>query len=512
MASSATYEAELSLGTTGIITAIEHPLYKKWAPSWRRFAHIYDGAGGFLDGTYLVAHPREWVDYTADIPSKPTKKLKARRKLARYENVGASIIDQKRAALFRQEAIRQIGDGKSDAEQNHPFIQWCENVDGAGTCMDDFMKQAWTLAAVFGYVLLYMDRPASAEAPRSLADQKAPYLRLYTPLDMPDWLTDDRGSLTAVKFVEPIPRTSLDTADTGTQTLERYVDGEAWWTKTGSETTPKAPHGFGRLPVVALYVAQKGLQQIVGESVLRDPQLFIDLYNLTSEVRELLRNQTFGVLNVPVGTGDNATNVETIRTWNKSKKGTEDVLFTPAAASYIQPDAGNVTVYQEERQYLLRTIYRLCVTSYEQDSKDAKSADALKLETESTQQVLASYADYLEEAEEGIADLWFRATYGADGAEQQKEAANLTIHYPDNFEPDTVDTLLTRIKTAIGLDLGQTATAELKKRLVPQLLPNLPSDLEAKATKELEQQPSPEEQRQMDLKAKVSNFARGTAA
>jgi hypothetical protein len=52
-----------------------------------------------------------------------------------------------------------------------------------------------------------MDRPQGA-APLTMADQKAPFLRTYSPLDMSDWLTDDMGCLTAVKLLEVLPRTS----------------------------------------------------------------------------------------------------------------------------------------------------------------------------------------------------------------------------------------------------------------------------------------------------------------
>jgi hypothetical protein len=48
---------------------------------------------------------------------------------------------------------------------------------------------------------------------------------------------------------------------------------------------------------------------VIGQSVLNDPALYVDLYNLTSEQRELLRNQTFSILNVVLGTGPDAISV-----------------------------------------------------------------------------------------------------------------------------------------------------------------------------------------------------------
>jgi hypothetical protein len=512
MASAATTELLTQDGIAtvpGILPFKAHPLYTTWAPIWRKLAHIYDGAGGFLNGTYLVAHPREWLDYTSENPVKPTRKLKKRRQLARYENIGATIIDEKRASLFKQPPTRRTGEPNQKQPQGseHPYLDWCEDVDGSGCDMDDFLKYAWTMAAIFGHVYLYMDRPASEEAPKSLAEQKNPILRIYTPLDVPDWLIDNNGELTAVKMVEPIQRTSLDEPMvTGVRYRSRYVDQENWWTSDEDNgfNAPKTPHNFGRLPVAVLYSGRKALQQVIGDSVLRDPKLFIDLYNLSSELRELLRNQTFGILNVQLGTGDQAVDVQTVKAWNGDTSGTENVFFSPGKADFIQPDASNVGAYQAERQYLLRTIYRLCVVHYESDTKDAKSADALKLETESFGQLLSSYADELEDTEYQIADLWFRATYGADAGPMKMDAANLSIRWPDEFDQATVQDSLKIVQQALAIDLGKTASANLKKTLVPQVLPDLPGDVAETIASEIEAQPDQAEQQQQVLEAAMS--------
>jgi hypothetical protein len=64
------------------------------------------------------------------------------------------------------------------------------------------------------------------------------------------------------------------------------------------------------LPVVYLFGKRRALLTDIGESVLGDPRNYIDLFNLTSEIRELLRNQTFSFINLPLGTGPDAMSVE----------------------------------------------------------------------------------------------------------------------------------------------------------------------------------------------------------
>jgi hypothetical protein len=156
--------------------AFKHPLYLSLEIIWRRLLDVREGIGGFLDGTYLRAHPREWIDHSADVPVKPTKKLKERRLLARYENYAASLIKQMKAALFRDEPIRRLNkfEGQEDREP-HPIEEWWENVDGQRqpTSMVDYLKEKWDAAATFGHVLIYMDRQVpegavTAASPESL--------------------------------------------------------------------------------------------------------------------------------------------------------------------------------------------------------------------------------------------------------------------------------------------------------------------------------------------------------
>jgi hypothetical protein len=179
-----------------------HPQYGLYAPVWEKLANCYSGDGGFLDGTYLVAHPREWEDYTATNPKKPTKKLKARRAIARYENVAGTILNQLQAALFRESITRTIGKDE-DSTEKHPLSAWWRNVDGKGTCsIDDYMATHWIHCGLYGHIVHLMDLPRATEAPLTQADAGEPFLCAYTPTDVADWRIDDYGAVTAVKLLE----------------------------------------------------------------------------------------------------------------------------------------------------------------------------------------------------------------------------------------------------------------------------------------------------------------------
>lgn len=468
-------------------STITHPLYQTWAPVWRKLAHVYEGSGGFLDGTYLVAHPREYSDFTAANPVTPTKKLLLRRTLARYENVAATILNQVRSALFRGEVVRTIG-GAADTTENHPLYQWWQNVDAVGTCIDDYMSQTWTSCGLFGHIAHFMDRP-SADGVATKADEPDVYLRTYTPLDVADWLDDDKGNLTAVRLLEVEPRTTLENTFVTDRLRQRLVTEDRWklLDYTG-HVVSEGEHGFGRIPVVYQYAKRRALSPFIGQSVLNDPQLYIDLYNLTSELRELLRTQTFSLLNVPLGVGPDASDIERVKANMGGTVGSENVLFTPEIAQFIQADTANVTAYQAERNELLRTIYRLSSLPWEADSRVAEAAASLKLKREDMNQILAQYADEAELTEYLIAQLWFRAEYGPDRWEQEWERAEVVIRYPDTFDVTPFAEILEQAQAAVALDMPPSFMKELKRRLVDKFLPDAPQATLDDITTELEKQ------------------------
>lgn len=487
-------------------SAIQHPVYIRYLPIWQKFRDVFEGTGGFQDGSYLVAHPREWKDFTQENPSNPTKKLKARRTLARYENVAATILDQKRTALFREPITRMVGGAKKgEAEKPHPLEDFWDNVDGTYCSIDWWMAEAFVASALFGHVFHYMDRPSTPSA-LTAADQQSPFLRLYTPMDVPDWLTDDRGWLTAVRLLEAQPRTDLDQQAAELRPRERVVTDEYWelveFNKARQvESRTKGLHKFGILPVVVQYAKRRSLTPVIGQSVLGDPKLYIDLYNLTSEIRELLRDQTFGILNVQLGTGPDKVSALEAQAMMGDEKGSDNVMFTPGPASYVQPDTHNVTVYQEERKELLRTIYRLSAIPFESDSKDAEAQGSLKLKREDMNQVLSGYAKECEQAEYKIAELWFRSQYGETDWEKQYEDAEVVIRYPQTFDVTPFAELLEQAQAASTLEYGPKFMEELRKRLIPKFLPDLPSSTQDELEKELASMPvkSPLQQKQEEM-------------
>lgn len=485
-----------------------HPAYTTWQPVWQQLLDVYEGAGGFLDPArpYIHAHPREYLDHSIKdtdtgqwvsnpSPTLASPKLKARRRIARYENIAATLIEQLKAALFRKAATRTF-QGPEKIDDSHPLRVFWGNADGLDHDITSVMTETWISAAVFGHVLLMADRSGETDADSTAADAPPVVVRSYTPLDLIDWLTDDLGGLTSVRLLEAVRRDGFDEPASALSSQVRTVTDETWTvTKLEKFSTPsrgfktrkdeapdEGPHGFGVLPVVVLYSRRRSLAPTIGRSVLGDPALYVDLYNLTSEVRELLRNQTFALLNVPLGSEGS---IERESTLLGQTAGTANIVYSSQAIAYVSPDGVNVQVYHEHIDRLVRLIYRLAVVGWESDSRDAESAESRKLKKEDLHQMLAGYAAECETAEIRLAQLVYRANYG-DKWQAQWDKDQPQISYPDDFDVSGLLDELEAVTQGIALELGETATKEMKKRAIPKLLPGLPQPTMSKIEGEID--------------------------
>ena len=493
------------MGLTAAATTT-HPLYALYRDTWEKLGEVVEGSGGFLDGTALVAHPREWVDHKSATPKTPTKKLKARRALARYENVARVLLDAYTGVLFRVPPVRAVG--PDSATTPHPLAVWWDDVDGAGTPMDAWMQQAWRAAAAYGHVLALFDRP-SATGPTA-ADSEAPFLRLYTPLDLIDWLTDDQGQLTAVCLLEVAPRENFKTLTTLARVREVRQDG--WELRESGVVIESGTWDYdGRVPVEILYGQRRPLTPIIGQSILGDPKLYIDVYNLTSEIRELLRLQTFSILNVPLGTGADAITVEQAKAMSSDVVGTENAFFSGLPIDYVSPDSGQVEVYQAERETLLRTIYRLAGVPWEGDARQVESGDAQRVKRDEFYARCAAYAAECERFDYTMAEFWFRAEYG-EAWERRYDDAQVTINYPRTFEPEGLETVLTSAQTALALQMPKAFVDKLKSALVPKLIPSLTPEDQQLINQAIEAMPDPEVERQQLRQAALDKVSGGAGA
>ena len=392
----------------------------------------YSGQGGFATGEYLVAHPRESSD-----------KLSRRKELAVYPNFTRKIVDVFMGFLWKQAPSR---------ETDELYAAFAANADGAGGKLDTVLSSYQRLAMILGTVYIIVDKPTTQG--QSKADQALPYLALRLKSQLVAETKNAAGVWQSVTFSE------LD----GNDTIYRTFTPTGWRLskdQDGNELIDQGVYSLGRVPVVRLHIA-KPLNPIDSSSqswVYDLAQLNWDLFNLRSELRELLRSQTFAILALPVVDDSEREKLKdmTISTENA-------LTYNPAGGgqpAFIAPPADPVNLYMKQIAETVEDIYR--IANLEFVGGVQQSGVALSFHFQEANSSLRGMAEQCESAENEIAALvyaWQAGTFGGN------------IAYSNDFNLSDVAGAIAVALDTVTLVLGSEFDKTLKKRLAKQVLGN----------------------------------------
>lgn len=471
----------------------EHPRYREWAETWRELGYLFEGDGPYMDGTALVAHPRELI-YELDEHGQPIAgrgptgekpKYTRRRLLARYENWVEGLIGIFVDHQYAKGIVRNVPNWDAATMGTYPYLDWIHNVDGQGTHIDDWFKWCQSLVNLYGFVWVVADRAGTvpgADAALSMADLGRPVLRVYVPTDVPDWLADRYNNIRSIKVVERRVRDSLMDAaflqepdtESGTQDAPhrdyRIWTEQGWALYDGDGNVLSQGDTPGFLPVLVFYCRRRARIPVIGRSLLGDPKVFRDYYNLVSEKRAIMRDQTFSMLNITLG---ERQSVDEARQLLGNKVSTETVLLTKGDAKFIAPEDGPADVYEKEKESLLRTTFRRLGLPWESDSMDAEAEGSRRLKAMDLNRTLAGMSDEAQKAEYGIARMFHRMEFGVELGDMLMESAGLTIRHPDEFNTEELMQVALELRETLTLGFGPTANAEMRKKALPLILPDL---------------------------------------
>jgi hypothetical protein len=392
----------------------------------------YSGQGGFANGDYLVAHPRE---------SEP--KLKSRKELAVYPNFTRKIVDVFMGFLWKQAPSRETDD---------LYAQFAANADGAGGKLDTVLSSYQRLAMILGTVYVIVDKPK--EQGQTKADQAMPYLALRLKSQLVAESKNAAGVWQSVTFSE------LDNGET----VYRTFTTTGWQLskkEDGSEVIGQGEYSLGVVPVVPLHIA-KPLNPTDSSSqswVYDLAQLNWDLFNLRSELRELLRSQTFSLLAFPV-----ADDAERERLKDMTV-GTENALtYNPAGGGkpdFIAPAADPVDLYMKQIADTVEDIYR--IANLEFVGGVQQSGVALSFHFQEANSGLRGMAEMGESAENQIAAL----VYAWQGRQFDGNIA-----YANDFNLSDVAGAIAIAMDTVTLNMGSEFDKAIKKRLAKTILGN----------------------------------------
>jgi len=402
----------------------------------------YSGAGGFANGGYLVRHPRE-----------SEEKLARRKALAIYPNFVRKSVNTYLGFLWRRPPVRETDD---------LYARFSENADGAGHDIDHAMMSYQRLAMLLGTVYVIVDKPAALA--RTRAEEPLPYLSVRLPGQLIQYQLDEFGRFVSVVFQE-------QDVDAGMRF--RRFDLYGWQLALdpeGRNVIDRGEYSLGRPPVVRLHANHPiNPADVRAVSWAQDlARLNFDLYNLRSELRELLRSQTFAILALPV-----SDPAERERLTDLTVSTENALLYDPAGGGqpgFIAPPDGPVRMYMDQIAATVGDIYR--VANLEFVGGVQQSGVALSFHFQEANAALMTLADLSERAEIEIADL----VYAWMG---MKWAGN--ISYPRDFNLTDLAQALGQALDAVSLDISPGFDAALKKRVARQILGDdvAPSEMES---------------------------------
>lgn len=434
-----------------------HPAYAAHQTSWQIFLDAYDGEGGFLDGTYLWQYPRE-----------DTRKFETRCSQARYHNYVETIVDLYVRKIFAQKPKRTTANADLEA--------WWTNVDGAGTAINDFIKEALARALASGHVGILVDKTPDAPTGPSKADERAQvYATRYLPASILDWRITRDETLVGVKLQEAVEADSITEPLPDEDAANLLIWDRDQWVRipAGKDPVVDGPleHNLGLVPLAVLRPKRSKRWPFIGKSLLGNANVLRAIFNRQSEEDEVLRDQAFSLFVVQVPPeGD----VETIKKELGGSIGTTQALVTKGTADFKTADMQVPKTIRESIAYLVQEIYRMAHMRFTRDSLEAETAEALQLKHDELNDMLVGIVDELIRVEVQLARFWCGWNAPTEQqAAQMFEAAKVEIGYARKFFLGDLESELRAWVMAIREDLGKTMTARIKKRMAHRVDPDM---------------------------------------
>ena len=327
------------------------------------------GAPALAGPSYLVQYPREGDE-----------KFARRNEVAWYVNDLGSACQRFVGYLAKRPPQRQT--------DNPLLAAFIDDCNWRGDALDVFWSMFGVEAKARGSMLLLVDMPRDSDlAPTvgaSLELRRFPYLVAIEPERVVALDLTEQGT---------VARLEIRDGDT-----IRGWDADGWWVRQGDRTLDSGTHPLGVCPVLAF--AENEFPRPGEFSQIAD--LSRRLFNLNSELDEILRAQTFSLLTyqiAPEQAGMLAIDevAAQISTHNL-------LVHTGATPAFIAPPDGPATIYLARIAALEQRIKEIGY-NVEPSSQRQESGVALTLRFQALNAALAHWASRMSDLELRVWDL-----------------------------------------------------------------------------------------------------------
>ena len=420
----------------------KHEKYKKNIYRWKYYYDSYYGGQDYQTGQYLRKYLAEeddgYNEYGKRLANTP------------LDNHCRSVIDTYTSFIWRETPQREFG----SLAENPALEMFLKDADLEGRSYDAVMREATTLANIYGHVLLMLDKPASEAntLAEELAEGIRPYLVVITPDNILDWDWERKSngryvvSYLKIKEYEDEEKAIYRIWENDRVSVYEVDENEG-----EMSLIEQYENQMGHIPATFLY-GQRSHERGMGISQIADiADVQKNIYNELSELEQVIRISNHPTLVMTEGVDASAGAGAVIVI--------EDTDVDPQLKPYmLQPSAQSIGSILQSIETKISMIDRMAnLSSMRSTSRATASGVSLKIERELLNVKLAQMADNLEICEEQLLghfahfyDLEF------DGV----------IDYPDNF--DMTDTY-TELDFLMKASAAPVSSAQYKTEIAKQI-------------------------------------------
>lgn len=390
-----------------------------------------DGSVASVASSYLVRYPRE-----------STEKYARRNELAVFASPLAQHTGRFCGYIAEKSPLRDV--------PHQLYKAMIENADGKGNSLDIFWQDFMLNAKARGSMLLLVDMPRALPATLAgqITNRAAPYLTAILPETVTEYALGEDGRFTKVTFSGTYTKPSGETIDCS------WSFSTGAWSATDSNGVQL---DAGTIPInvcpVLIFTEQGDFPCFGPFSPIAD--LSRDLFNATSELREILRAQTFSLLTMQVPEGTtNEQKIDSAKAIGVTIGTSNLMVHSGQTPAFIAPPGGPASTYLEYIRDLRSQIEEvgLAVASPNQQ----ESGISMQMRFHSINAALARFTERMEDFERRMWELSSRWL---------NMQAVPTISWPRDFDMADVEQELTILTEMNANAMPKRVIEEQQKRI-----------------------------------------------
>ena len=335
------------------------------------------GVASLAGASALVRYPRE-----------SEEKYARRNDVAFFDNPMAQAVDRFVGYLYSQPTIRSY--------PHDLYAAMAEDVDGKDNDIDVFWQQFSIAAKARGSMLLLVDMPA-AVAP-NLAEQLqarvAPYWAAIAPELITDYQIGDDGKFDFAEFSGSYTRPD------GEKVPCRWRFDRAGWECRDQEKRllDAGDHPLGECPLL-IFTEGGDFPHFGSFSPIAD--LSRRLFNLDSELDEIMRSQTFSLLTMQVPENSpEQQKLQAAQTAGQTISSSNLLVHSGSTPAFIAPPDGPARIYMDRIDQIRDRIDQIGLNvNVQGGSKQKESGIALQMRFQALNGELSRFAARMEDLE-----------------------------------------------------------------------------------------------------------------